>query len=585
MVVWCPDWPVVAAARADLVAHDEPAAVFRANRVVAASKLARAQGVRRAMRRREAQSRCPELVVLDDDPGRDARLFEQVALAIDTFTPRIEVVRPGLCQFPTRGPSRYFGGDVALSDALRLALAAIGVEANIGVADGAFTAALAARAIHDAARHVAPTASAAYLADFPVTALVAVEGGRAVTRAAATSKRSRARSTSATTATTATDALALVDLVELLQRLGLSTLGSFAQLPLADVVARFGPVGERAWRLAWGLDAHPPQTRTPPPDLIIETELDPPVDRVDTAAFIAKTMAEELHARLERHGMACTRVSIEAVTADGVELARLWRHERAGAAGGLTAQNLADRVRWQIDGWLQQRAVADQKAMRADGIALRDVTDLPERLTGGLTVLRLVPDEVVPDEGRQLRLWGGSSAADERAARAFARVQGLLGPDSVRTPVLIGGRRPGDLVSLVPWGDERVVPPTAQQPWPGRLPSPLPTVVHPLPLAIDIVDATGTTVQATRRGDLSAPPASMVWPGSPGSPGSRGSRGSQSSTTCRIVDWAGPWPLEEKWWDVQSARRQTRMQIITSTKRAYLVVAEGGAWWVEGEYA
>jgi protein ImuB len=572
MVVWCPDWPVVAAARAELVADDEPAAVFRANRVVAASASARAQGVRRAMRRREAQSRCPELVVLDDDASRDARLFEQVAAAIDAFTPRIEVVRPGLCQFPTRGPSRYFGGDAALADALRLALAGIGVEAAIGVADGAFTAALAARAIHDDARIVAPHTSAVYLADFPITALVAIEGGRAVTRAASTSRR--VRSGSANSA----DALALIDLVELLQRLGITTLGAFAALPSADVVARFGPVGERAWRLAWGLDAHPPLTRVPAPDLIIETELDPPVDRVDTAAFIAKTMAEELHARLERHGMACTRVSIEAVTTDGVQLARLWRHERAGAAGGLTAQNLADRVRWQIDGWLQQRSIADQKAMRADGIGKAGGSrgcppwdDLPERLTGGLTVLRLVPDEVVPDEGRQLRLWGGSSAADERAARAFARVQGLLGPDAVSTPVLVGGRRPGDLVTLIPWGDERAVPITASQPWPGRLPSPLPTVVHPLPLPVDVYDESGHVVQVSRRGELSAVPASIVL-----RPG---------SAPCAVVDWAGPWPLEEKWWDVQSARRQARMQIIASNKRAYLMVAEGGTWWIEGEYA
>ncbi len=266
--------------------------------------------------------------------------------------------------------------------------------------------------------------------------------------------------------------------------------------------------------------------------------------------------------------MACTRVSIEAVTTDGVHLARLWRHERAGATGGLTAQNLADRVRWQIDGWLQQRSIADQTAMRADG---KHADDLPERLTGGLTVLRLVPDEVVPDEGRQLRLWGGSSAADERAARAFARVQGLLGPDAVSTPVLVGGRRPSDLVSLIPWGDERAVPITATQPWPGRLPSPLPTAVHPLPLPVDIYDESGHTVQVSRRGELSALPASIVL-----RPG---------SAPCAVVDWAGPWPLEEKWWDVQAARRQARMQIIASNKRAYLVVAEGGSWWIEGEYA
>src|SRR5207253_2405381 len=53
------------------------------------------------------------------------------------------------------------------------------------------------------------------------------------------------------------------------------------------------------------------------------------------------------------------------------------------------------------------------------------------RPSGGLVLLRLTPDEVGPDDGRQLGFWGGDRAAAERAARALARVQGVLGPESV----------------------------------------------------------------------------------------------------------------------------------------------------------
>ncbi|MFI6024401.1 Y-family DNA polymerase, partial [Amycolatopsis magusensis] len=63
LVLWCPDWPVVAACAAEGVPQTRPAAVFSGNRVVACSALARADGVRRGMRRRDAQARCPELVV------------------------------------------------------------------------------------------------------------------------------------------------------------------------------------------------------------------------------------------------------------------------------------------------------------------------------------------------------------------------------------------------------------------------------------------------------------------------------------------------------------------------------------------
>src|SRR5699024_10059803 len=78
LVLWCPDWPVVAACSAAGVPADRPAAVFEANRVRACSATARCHGVRRGMRRRPAQSRCPEIAVLDWDQGRDARLFEPV---------------------------------------------------------------------------------------------------------------------------------------------------------------------------------------------------------------------------------------------------------------------------------------------------------------------------------------------------------------------------------------------------------------------------------------------------------------------------------------------------------------------------
>src|SRR5947209_8775384 len=106
LVVWCPDWPVVTAGLAD-----QPAAVVEAGRVVACSAAARAEGVRRGLRRRQAEACCSGLVVVAADEGRDARAFEPVAAAVEAFVPAVEIVRPGVCALATRGPSRYFGGD------------------------------------------------------------------------------------------------------------------------------------------------------------------------------------------------------------------------------------------------------------------------------------------------------------------------------------------------------------------------------------------------------------------------------------------------------------------------------------------
>ena len=51
MVVWCPDWPVVAAVAAEELSADDPVAVVAANEVVACSAAARPEGVRRGRRR------------------------------------------------------------------------------------------------------------------------------------------------------------------------------------------------------------------------------------------------------------------------------------------------------------------------------------------------------------------------------------------------------------------------------------------------------------------------------------------------------------------------------------------------------
>src|SRR5688572_20396347 len=145
LVVRCADWPIVAAG----VPLDAPAAVFHANRVVATSPAARDQDIVLHQRRREAQARCPSLLVLDRDLARDARVFEPVVAALDALTPRVEITEPGRVAFPTRGPSRFFGGD----DALATRAHAVVTEAlahrgtcQMGVADGIFAATLAASA-------------------------------------------------------------------------------------------------------------------------------------------------------------------------------------------------------------------------------------------------------------------------------------------------------------------------------------------------------------------------------------------------------------------------------------------------------
>jgi protein ImuB len=596
VVVWCPDWPVVAAG----APPDSLTAVVHANRVVACSPAARAEGVHSGLRRREAQSRCPELELLAHDPARDARAFEPVLVAVEQLTPWVEVLRPGECAFPARGAARYHGGEPALVTTLTTAVKA---TCQVGIADGTFAASLAAR--HG---EIVPAGgSRGFLAPRPVSTLDRP------------------------------------DLADLLVRLGLRTLGDLAALPAADLATRFGPEGARAARLAAGLDEHPRGARRPPPDLRVAAGLEPPADRVDVAAFTAKALADELVARLDRLGLACTRLRIEAETDQGETLSRVWRYDPVappprsalgpdpvprspsavgqdpGGSPARMAAVMAERVRWQLDGWLTGRT---------------------GRPPGALTHLALVPDEVVPDRGRQLGFWGGETETAQRAARALARIQGLLGPEAVHTPRLRGGRDPADRVTLTPASDpppaapppstlapsirsppvpgasglprrgrasaqvpdvpglpRRVglagsLPPPSvgtgrgrggtagtgpagpavvpgAVPWPGQVPAPAPAVVYPEPLQAEVVDAAGATVAVDGRGLLGSLPERIRVHGRAWS---------------AVTAWAGPWLVDERWWDPAAHRRLVRLQATTDQGTAYLLRLAGGHWWVEATY-
>jgi protein ImuB len=550
LVVWCPDWPVVAAG----VPLDRPAAVFHANRVVACSPTARADGVERHQRRRDAQSRCPELVVLEHDPAAEARAFEPVPAALEALTPRIEITYPGACAFPTRGPSRYHGGDEALAQkaaALVVEVLAGRGPVRVGVADGPFAAALAARR-HPSARHPSAGATSSEVRPRSVTPTVVAPGG-SPRFLAPLSVRVLAEQ----------GGPAGPDLVDVLERLGMRTLGDLAALPVAEVVGRFGAEGRAAHRLARGLDELPPVTAPPPAELTLAAEIDPPAERVEAVAFVARGLVDDLHARLSATGSACTRLVIGAETEHGEVHERVWRTE-----GTFTALAIADRVRWQLDGWLHAGA---------------------HRPSGGLSRLWLAPDEIVPAGGRQLAFSAGGPGsvdaveAGDRAARALARVQGLLGVAAVQVPEWRGGRGPGERVGLVAVAAHDVTEsrPAAQPgwvgaPWPGLVPDPAPAAVHDPPLPAEVVDAAGRPVRVDGRGEISAAPATVTVATGEGS--GRGGR------TAAVGAWAGPWPCDERWWDAEGRRRRARLQVTTADGVAYLLTVESGRWSVEATY-
>ena len=495
---------------------------------------------------------CPDWPEETTDSS-DARAFEQVVTAVEDFCPVVEVVRPGLCLLSARGPARYFGGEEALARKIAAAVTARGFACHAGVADGQFAACLAARAAcpQHAAVVVPPGGTRSFLAPYPVHILAAPDqSGLALSRLTQHSlaQHGLAQFGSALPAQ--------------LVRLGIRTLGDFAALPARDVASRFGAEGSAAQRIARGAEARRPAAGTVQADLSVTSEFDPPA-LAEPVVFAAKNLADQLLAGLAARGLSCVRIRVELTAGAGRTEARLWRHD-----GLLSALAIAQRVRWQLDGWQSAPRTPTPIAPEAPTTPKTSEPTPDGDDGGGITRLRLVPDQLVRYEGRQLALWGDDLVRD-RVERAAVRLQAMLGHESVTHPMLAGGRSPGDRVVLVPFGDVREARLPADRPWPAGIPPPAPATVYPAPVPAQVIDASGAPVTVTGRAVVSASPDALTTGDGP---------------WLAITAWAGPWPVTERWWDEEHASRRARFQLVTGDGIGWLAAVEQGRWQIEARY-
>jgi protein ImuB len=114
-----------------------------------------------------------------------------------------------------------------------------------------------------------------------------------------------------------------------------------------------------------------------------------------------------------------------------------------------------------------------------------------------------------------------------------------------------------------------VAPVAGLPPWPGRLPRPAPAVVPLRPLAAVVLDEGGAPVGVSARLELTGEPAAVLV---------------ERGAPIEISGWAGPWPVDERWWASGESRRRARFQVALADGRALLLVLAGGHWAVEAIY-
>ena len=572
-VLWFPDWPVYVQAQSrgwDVLA---PAAVIADYRVLACNAAARTQGIRIGMKQRHALAAYPQLNVAADDPTRQASVHEDVLTALQDVSAVVETLRPGLLAFPVDALARYYGDEANAVEKLLDAAARIHADCLAGVADDLVSAVWAARL----GKSIPVGGSAEFIAKLPISVLSIEPELRAPAHLSAT-----------------------------LQQLGLRTMRDFAELPRADVAARFGQEAVEWHRIASGHIDRDVAPRRHREDLELRYEADEPIARTETAAFIARHVATALHNKLFAAGEACLRLAVRAYLEPPVGytgptvIERLWRCREP-----LSEQDTAQRVRWQLDGWLTRLRAGAGTAGGATGEV--DEADWADN-TVGVTCIELVPVETVPAGSLAAPLWGGPDEGIRAARAAAGRAQALIGMNRVLRPIHRGGRAVARRIATVPYGedDPEAVTALPTRQWEGQLLPPLPGLIgsptnandassvsernpsernpsaaHPA-ARLALLDCHDDAVYVTGRGLMSSPPETLHW----------------GARRLRITGWAGPWPVDEHWW--AKGKRYARLQIAAREEthsephsghrkdapkdHAFLLVCKGKQWRIEATY-
>ena len=552
-VLRCLDWSAVVAAKNSTT----PCAVIHAQRVISRTPAAMRYGVQVGMRRRHAQALCPDIEIVAHQPSRDRTAFDAVVRVVNELVPLIEVSEPGLIVFAARGPSRYMGGDGPMASKIVEAL-------KTSVADSRLAALLVGVGVADSrlAAQIASHASAMASSSANLFVPYVVEPDKTNEWLAPQSVRVLGEFASINRET-----------ISLLERLGLNTLHDVCALSESVLAGRFGELGVELHRLSRGDEQYPLAVVPHPPEHLCIEKFDEPVSDQQIIINSVQRMAVAFTEYYSVHGSVCVRIVISLESEAGKRSERLWYRPQ-----GLTISAIIENAKWQLEAWLASQLAGDisgdPESHALENYALEN---------HGLVRVQLIADEVRTDTAQQLRLWGGSTQTDETATQAIGRLSELLGSSAVQVAKWQGGRDVLDSYELVSATHAQTIGSASSheqisaQKWRGALPNPSPSVVYSEPIQVQINDQFGKLLSVSARHELSASPVSVII----------------GSTHYKVNSWAGPWPVEERWWDSARSRRLVRLQLVCEKITAdsalqilaMLAILEHGEWTVAAIYS
>ncbi|MGH3650402.1 MAG: DNA polymerase IV [Acidimicrobiia bacterium] len=248
--------------------------------IASASYEARRHGVHSAQPTSIARRLCPDLIVVPSTHGRYSDVSAEVFAVFRSFTPIVEGLSLDEAFLDVGGLRLHYESPVAVGEAVRGRMRSeLGLPASVGVASVKFIAKLASKtAKPDGLHHVPAGAQLLFLHSLPASEMWGV--GPATLAA--------------------------------LARLGVSSIGDIAEVPIEALVAAVGPsTGRHLHELAVGRDPRPVVPDIASKSISVEETYDLDLETADVIETALLAHAQRLSGRLRRAGLRAGTVTLK----------------------------------------------------------------------------------------------------------------------------------------------------------------------------------------------------------------------------------------------------------------------------------
>jgi protein ImuB len=537
--LFIPLFPLAARLRSEPELAGEAVVVCEGNgsaaRVVGASRPARRSGVRLGMSLAQARGILPSLIARGRDASAEGSAHEALLETAASLSPRLEDAAPDIVFADVGGMERLYDGasfEHDMGQAAIVAASSLDLPIRVGIASNKLAARIAAH-MPDSPKVVPAGEETLFLAPLPLTHL-------------ALDRR----------------------LADTLRRWGVRTLGDFARLPADRTASRLGPAGASAHRAARGVDSSPLEPHHPPPTFHEGMDLEWPVVTVEPLLYALRQSLERARKRLEREDLACTLIELEL----GLEPEGAEHRTIRLPAPTRNVDALLALVHLELE----------SRPPRAAVVSFITITH-PDR----------------PRRG-QLTLFGAPEIHPDKLAGSLAHLAARLGPDRVGSPRTVDGYLPEryENVPFDPPAAPKIRLPSRQ----GRGLLAVRVLRPPVPLEVITEKTEQLGMRNEELGITTYPSPDQQPPTSGG--GGAGiphssfltphsirlvSVASESGATPRVQGLvrvsAGPWSLEEGWWNDKPVERDY-WDLELSGGGLYRVYRDRttGDWFADGMY-